>query len=70
MKPISPEALDIVMEYAPRFVEAVHRAARMPHKKTANRSLIATLSDYDDNPTLLYACLWYARTHGVIVTFR
>src|SRR5579859_4759999 len=64
MQPITPEALAMVQDDAPDVIARVQRANQ--HRR--HRSIRLTLDRFDDNPILLYACLWYAATSGVAIT--
>ncbi len=63
MDRITPEHMPYV-EKAPRFIEAVRAAKR------TGSPVIERLESFDDDPFLLYSCLWYAWSEGVAVTFQ
>lgn len=70
MEEISPDALRLVQEGAPRFLKAVERAAKQSQRdNTQNAGISLTLDAFYDDPMLLYAALWYAYSQGVPVTF-
>ncbi len=62
MKPISPEYRRFVTNHAPDFARAVAEA------RERCDGVSADLSQFPDNPFLLYAALWLADTEGVTVT--
>lgn len=78
MQPISPEHRAYVEDKAPDFARAVatlrqplagsparkHRDPRRPAP-----AIHADLEEFDGDAFLLYACLWYAQTEGVALTF-
>jgi hypothetical protein len=65
MQSISPEALFLVTDQAPAFIKLVNR---MAHRKT-RRLLHIPMDTFDDNPFLMYACVWYAQSLDVDVQF-
>jgi hypothetical protein len=69
MLPISVQALHLIEREAPGFREAVRhaKAAVCGTRKTAH--LPVRLERFDDDPFLLYACLWYAVSEKVEVRF-
>lgn len=69
MKPISPEALQLVQEEAPNFIQAVQQASLQSGHFQEETAILLTLEAFHDNPMLLYACLWYAESQKVSLTF-
>lgn len=69
MQRISSEALKLVQEKTPHFVEEVQqgKASVQGTRKTAR--LVVRLDRFEDDPFQLYACLWYASSEGVDVLF-
>lgn len=69
MLPISVQALRLIEREAPDFREAVRhaKAAVRGVRKTAQLSV--RLERFDDDPFLLYACLWLALSENVEVRF-
>jgi len=55
---------------APRFTEAVRKARRDAARTGAAPTVRETLDAFEDDPFVLYACLWYAHGRGVSVTFE
>jgi hypothetical protein len=68
MRPISSEALHLLRQGAPQFVKDVRRTLREGRASEGRLSLTVRLEDFDDDPMLLYAALWYACTEGIAVT--
>ena len=62
MKKITPQFMPHVQR-APGFVAAVVRA------KENQAAVSERLDAFQDDPFLLYSCLWYAYSEGVAVTF-
>ena|SRR5579871_1635394 len=69
MQDISPEAIRLVEESAPDFIVAVAHAKEIAERKHTPAKLNLTLNAFEDDPILLYACLWYACSHDVTVCF-
>jgi hypothetical protein len=69
MLPISVQALYLIEREAPDFREAVRhaKAAVRGMRKTARLSI--RLERFDDDPFLLYACLWFAGGENVEIRF-
>ena len=65
MKKITPKYRPY-LERAPRFLEAVQQAKQ----GRADTTVQETLETFEDDPFLLYACLWHAYSEGVAVTFQ
>lgn len=63
MQPITSEALQLVRDYAPWFLKKVGQVKRR------RVPLTLSLDNFDDNPLLLYACLWYADSGQVAIRF-
>ena len=61
MKKITPQFMPHVQR-APRFVAAVL------HAKENKAAVLERLDAFQDDPFLLYSCLWYAYSEGVAVT--
>lgn len=70
MKKITPQFLPHV-ERAPQFVEAVRRARQRAADEGAREvaPVVERLDAFEDDPFLLYSCLWYAYSQGVPVVF-
>jgi len=68
MKKITPEAQKLAEEAAPKFITAVQKSkeARQAHHEEV--SVITSLEAFNDDPMLLYACLWYASSEEIAVT--
>ncbi len=49
---------------APLFMQAVARA-----RQTSGSVLNCDLDMFQDDPWLLYSCIWYAVSEGVTITF-
>ncbi|MCX6382469.1 MAG: hypothetical protein NT023_23820 [Armatimonadetes bacterium] len=69
MNSISQDALQLIQEEAPHFIEAVRQASMQNRQSEEEVAILLTLEAFRDNPTLLYACLWYAETQKVALTF-
>jgi len=69
MKDISREALDLAIEGAPQFIARIDRAGESALHRRRVR-VISTLRTFNDDPMLLYACLWYACSRGVEIVLR
>lgn len=79
MEPISPEHRAYVEHNAPDFARAVATLKQilalgqsLPPRRRPYRTapaVQAELENFAGDMALLYACLWYARTEGVAVTF-
>ena len=69
LPPISTDAFKLVLEEAAEFAAEVDHLAAMPHKKSHKKIMRISLVTFYDNPILLYACLWYATSKRVTVTF-
>jgi hypothetical protein len=69
MKKITAEALELVREGAPHFVSDVKRAVKESEGRTEPMPVITSLVAFCDDPMLLYACLWFARSEAVAVLF-
>jgi hypothetical protein len=65
MKDITPDARRLVEEKAPPFIVAVQNAAASLDKGQNPATLHLTLDAFEDDPVLLYACLWYSASCGV-----
>lgn len=69
MKKITPQFMPQVQR-APHFIEAVLSAKHQDNTGHQGSPVIAErLDSFHDDPFLLYACLWYAYSEGVAVTF-
>ncbi len=62
MPSLSAQTVQMVQQDAPWFLDQVAQAQRRRRK-----TLTLSLNKFEDNPLLLYACLWYASTEGVSV---
>jgi len=69
MQSISKEALAQAKAKAPHFLAAVRASRRESRLRQKDVSLLLTLDAFYDDPFLLYACLWFAYSHGVRVIF-
>jgi hypothetical protein len=69
MKDISQEAVDLAMQGAPKFVQRINQAGGsvLPRRRVR---VTSTLNAFEDDPMLLYACLWYACSCGVEIVLR
>ncbi|MCW3053463.1 MAG: hypothetical protein JWN14_2633 [Chthonomonadales bacterium] len=65
MHDISPETLRFIEENAPDFVLAVQHAKEVADQKQKPAKLKVVLETFEDDPFLLYACLWLALSEGV-----
>ena len=55
---------------APQFVQSVAGAKYQASQgQTGVPTVVERLERFEDDPFLLYACLWYAYSEGVAVTF-
>ena len=54
---------ETVIREAPLFIE------RMEAAKAQEQPLILALKEVDDNPILLYACVWLSTLNGISVLF-
>lgn len=70
MHDISPEARHFVETHAPDFVLAVQHAKEAANLKQNPAKLKVALETFEDDPFLLYACLWYGTTAGVTCIFK
>ena len=70
MEPISLTEQRRVRREAPGFARAVRRAKEVSGIAADPVPVLSCLTDFYDNPVLLYLSLWYADTHGVRVTFE
>lgn len=50
-------------------MEAVRSALDLQKRTQHTATIQARLEEFDDNPMLLYACLWFAYSHEVVVLF-
>ncbi len=62
MQKITPEHLDFARRKAPHIVQTIEGA------KADGDVAPLRLEAFDDDPFLLYTCLWYAYSEGVTVT--
>ncbi|MCX6378623.1 MAG: hypothetical protein NT023_03975 [Armatimonadetes bacterium] len=69
MKPISHDALRLIKEEAPGFLEAVRQASVQNRQPEEDIAILLTLEAFHDDPLLLYACVRYAESQGVALTF-
>lgn len=60
MLPISEQALILIRQHAPDFREAVLEAKKKARERKRGAYVAIKLERFDDDPFLLYACLWYA----------
>ena len=65
MKPISTKLRRYVERQAPQFVAAVYAT-----KENRRAFLPTVLDEFEDDMTLLYACLWFSYSEGVAVLFE
>ncbi len=65
MTTISAQALRLLRRQAPEFLKAVRQAKREGGHQA---HLHLPLDAFEDDPFLLYACVWHAVTCGVAVT--
>lgn len=69
MKKITAQFMPHVRR-APQFVEAVRIASLQAGAgRQGAPAVVQRLDSFQDDPFLLYACLWYAYSEGVPVTF-
>lgn len=69
MQDIPADVLALAEEGAPQFVQDVRTAARTGSMEGVAPALRLALETFQDDPMLLYACLWYAHACGVDVMF-
>ncbi len=62
MQKITPEYLDFARRKAPHVVQVIEGA------KADGKTAPLRLEVFADDPFLLYTCLWYAYSEGVVVT--
>ncbi|MBV9852099.1 MAG: hypothetical protein JO250_20735 [Armatimonadetes bacterium] len=68
MQKIAPQFMPHV-ERAPQFIEAIQRAKHDHKGHDRQVTITQRLETFDNDPFLLYTCLWYAVSEGVAVTF-
>ena len=67
MQSISPQALQLVQEKMPHFLEEVQQVKATARGTRKQARLVMNLDSFEDDPFQLYACLWYACSEGVEV---
>ena len=64
MSSLTEKANDIVLRDAPWFME------RLVEAQSQSKPVTLRLEEVEDNPLLLYACLWIANQRSVPVLFE
>ena len=64
MSSLTEKANDIALRGAPWFME------RLTDAQSQNKPVTLRLEEVEDNPLLLYACLWIANQKNVSVLFE
>jgi uncharacterized protein YlxW (UPF0749 family) len=67
MPPTDAYILKLLRKNAPEVLREIRQAAKKAD--ASSRIVRLTLSQFEDNPLVLYAALALARTKGVIITF-
>ncbi|MBV9468854.1 MAG: hypothetical protein JOZ57_06375 [Abitibacteriaceae bacterium] len=62
MQKVTESAKSLIAEKDPLFFEAVEAALQR------DQSVLLVLDGFENDHGLLYACLWYAQEHHVLVT--
>lgn len=70
MRIIPSEIRQLVLEAAPDFAQAVEHAEAKNRHNATQASLVLDLDIFKEDFMLLYACLWFAASADVAVTFQ
>ena len=70
MRKIDLQTIEFAQNHQPDFTQAVQNARDAARESGSPATITSTLEAFYDDPMTLYACLWYADTLRVSVTFQ